>query len=91
VNPAASVRAMARGRRRTGDRGRGDSSRGSEGLHADRDPADARRHAARLASVQSVGLTSIVISRGAPNRPRIGSIAAAMQSGRRSDGVPPPR
>jgi hypothetical protein len=52
----------------------------------------AARHAARFASVQSVGLTSIVISLGAPpNRPRIRSIAAAMQSGRHSEGVPPPR
>jgi len=52
----------------------------------------AARHAARLASVQSVGFASIVISRGAPpNRSRIRAIATAMQAGRHSDGVPPPR
>jgi len=45
-----------------------------------------------LSSVQSVGLASIVTSRGAPpNRSRIRAIAVAMQSGRHSDGVPPPR
>jgi hypothetical protein len=47
--------------------------------------------------VQSVGLASIVISIEAPsggplpNRARIRAIAAAMQVGRHSDGVPPPR
>jgi hypothetical protein len=52
----------------------------------------AARQAARFASLQSVGLASMVTSRGAPaNRPRIRSIACAMQSGRHSDGVPPPR
>jgi hypothetical protein len=51
----------------------------------------AARQAARLSSVQSLGFASIVISRGAPNRSRIRAIAAAIQSGRHSDGVPPPR
>jgi len=54
----------------------------------------ARRHAARLSALQSVGLASIVISSGrspAAKRWRICAIAAATQSGRHSDGVPPPR
>ena len=53
----------------------------------------AARHAARFSSVQSVGFASIVTSCGVawPNVARISAIAAAMQSGRHSDGVPPPR
>jgi hypothetical protein len=55
----------------------------------------AARHAASCASVQSVGLASIVISSAAPapapKRRRMWSIASAMQSGRHSEGVPPPR
>jgi hypothetical protein len=50
-------------------------------------------HAASCSAVQSVGLASIVISGpGTPeNRARIAAIARAMQAGRHSDGVPPPR
>jgi len=48
-----------------------------------------------LSSVTSVGLASIVTSIAtpgrAPNRARIASSAARMQSARHSDGVPPPR
>jgi hypothetical protein len=52
----------------------------------------AARHAASCSTPQSVGFASIVISRGVPaNVAVIASIARAMQSGRHSDGVPPPR
>jgi hypothetical protein len=54
----------------------------------------AARQAASRSSSQSVGFASIVISSSsvrAPNRAPIASIARPMQSGRHSEGVPPPR
>jgi len=53
----------------------------------------ASRHAPSCSAVQSVGFASIVtsIAPRPSNRARIAAIACAMQSGRHSDGVPPPR